>query len=85
MSTGLAERTMAKIKGRPKKPGGEGTQVRIDSDLAAKGRYLATERGVSLTELLSGILRPVLERDFRKAGKQLMGGDEGFPEAAPKR
>jgi hypothetical protein len=75
MGAGTEERIMGK-KGRPRKPGGEGTQVRIDSDLAAKGRYLATRKGISLTELLSGILRPTIEREFRKAAKELMGGDQ---------
>jgi hypothetical protein len=76
MVSALAERPMAaKKRGRPKKPGGEGTQVRIASDLAAKGRYLATERGVSLTDLLSELLRPGIEKEFRKAGKNLMEGE----------
>jgi hypothetical protein len=68
--------TVAKKKGRPKKPGGEGTQVRIDPDLAAKGKYLAALAGVSLTEYLSGLLRPTLDREFRKAGRSLMGDAE---------
>jgi hypothetical protein len=69
----LTERLpVARPKGRPKKPGGEGTQVRIDSDLAVKAKYLATGEGLSLTEYLSRVLRPVVEKEFRKAGRNLL-------------
>jgi hypothetical protein len=67
---------MSRPKGRPKKPSGEGTPVRIDADLVSKAKYLAAQRGVALSELLSGILRPVIERDFRKAGRELLGDDD---------
>jgi hypothetical protein len=67
MARTLEMEAMAKVKGRPKKPSGEGAQVRIEPDLATKARYLAAERGVTVLDLLSGILRPVLDRDFRKA------------------
>jgi predicted HicB family RNase H-like nuclease len=62
---------VSKPKGRPKKPGGEGTQVRIDTDLVTKARYVAARQGVSLSELLSGWIRPIAEREFRKAGKEI--------------
>ena len=57
---------MAKAKGRPKKPSGEGTQVRIEPDLATKARYIAAEEGTTVLDLLSGILRPILTKRFRK-------------------
>ena len=66
---------MAKPKGRPKKPGGEGTPVRIDSDLVSKARYLCAQSGLAMTDYLSGILRSQIEKDFRKAAKPLL--DEG--------
>ena len=69
-------RVMAKAskgKGRPKKPGGEGSQVRIDSDLATMARYLVAQRGLVLSEYLSDILRPVIERDMKKAGREIIG------------
>lgn len=66
---------MARKKGRPKKPTGQGLTCRVDSDLVKKGRYIATERGMSLTEVFSEILRPVVEREFKKLGRDLM--DEG--------
>jgi hypothetical protein len=65
---------MARPKGRPKKPGGVGTQVRIDSDLVTKAKYLAAQEGMALSEFLSGVLRPVLDREFQKAGRKLLGG-----------
>lgn len=72
--SGAETLVMAKAKGRPKKPGGEGTQVRIDADLASKAKYLAAQKGIPVAEYLSAILRPVLDRDFRKAGRELEGG-----------
>jgi hypothetical protein len=68
----VVERPMPK-KGRPGKPTGEGRHVRIDADLVSMGRYIASERGVSLTEYMSGILRPVILKDFREAGRKLEG------------
>jgi hypothetical protein len=66
--------SMAKAKsgaGRPKKPSGQGAQIRVDFDLATKARYLAAERGITVLELVSGILRPVIDRDFRKAAPRI--------------
>jgi hypothetical protein len=54
---------------------GAGSVVRIDADLITKGRYLAAREGVALSEYLSRILRPAIEREFKKAGRELM--DEG--------
>ena len=76
MSAPTLERPMAKPKGRPKKPGGKGIPVRLDSIVVKKARYLATERGEDLSDYLSDLLRPIVQREFRKAGKDLMGGDE---------
>jgi hypothetical protein len=78
MSVGAAEGRMARAKGRPKKPGGAGSQVRIETDIASMARYVCAQTGTPLIDYLSKILRPAVERDFRKAGKQLMeGGGEG--------
>lgn len=67
---------MAKTKGRPKKPGGEGGVVRIDPDLITKAKYLAAKKGVPMSDFLSQLIRPVVEREMRKAGRELME-DEG--------
>jgi hypothetical protein len=76
MATTTAGPAMAKGRGRPKKPGGEGTPVRIDSELVAKAKYLAALCGVALSDLLSEFLRPVVEREFRKAGRELLGDQD---------
>jgi hypothetical protein len=68
----MDESPMAK-KGRPGKPTGEGRHVRIDADLVSMGRYMASERGVSLTEYMSGILRPVIVKEFREASRRVEG------------
>jgi predicted HicB family RNase H-like nuclease len=68
--------TMARPKGRPKKPSGEGTPVRLDSDLVSKARYLAAKEGVPLSEYISRMLRPSLDREFRKAGREFIEGQE---------
>ena len=68
-------RKMAKGRGRPKKETGEGTQVRVDSDIVAKAKYLAAGKKMTLGEYLSASLRPVIDRDFRKAAPTGEGGD----------
>ncbi len=69
------EEAMARPKGRPKKPGGEGAQVRIESDIASKARYIAHAKDMSVLDLLSGILRPAIDREFRKVAPA-SGGEE---------
>lgn len=63
---------MAK-KGRPKKPGGEGAVVRIHSDLKSMADYLAALRGIPTSDYLSELLRPMITREMKKAGKDLLG------------
>jgi hypothetical protein len=77
METATEGGAMAKAKGRPKNPRGEGTVVRIDSDLATKAKYLATRRDVPMSEFLSSLLRPAIEKEFRKAGRELLADGEG--------
>lgn len=62
---------MAKITGRPPKPTGEGTAVRIDSDIVAKAKYVASSKGVTMSKFFSDYLRPMVEREFEEAGKAL--------------
>ena len=80
----VAELTMAKRKagaeassdpkptGRPPKPTGSPTQVRMDADIAALAKVVASIEGVSMTDLLSGILRPILKEKARQGGRKLM-------------
>ena len=67
--------TVAK-RGRPKNPTGEGTPVRIDSDLVKKARYLAIDKDQPVSEVLSDLLRPVIEREYRKWEKEHLKGDD---------
>lgn len=76
VATVIREEQMARPKGRPKKPSGEGTPVRIDSDLVTMARYVAAKQGSALSELVSGWLRPIVEREFRKVGKDLLEGEK---------
>jgi hypothetical protein len=75
MDVAIRGGVMAKAKGRPKKSGGEGAVVRIDSDLASKARYLSAQRSVPVSEFLSELIRPAIEREMRKAGKKLIEGE----------
>lgn len=70
------EKTRAKPQGRPAKPAGEPVQVRIDADLVPIAKTLAYLDDVSMTDYLSGILRPILEQNARKAGRKLLGEDQ---------
>jgi hypothetical protein len=68
------DESMAKPKGRPKKPSGEGTPVRIDTDLVTMARYIAAKRGLTMAELISAWLRPIIEREFHKLSKEIRPG-----------
>jgi hypothetical protein len=75
----VAELAMAKRKpseakptGRPPKPTGSPTQVRMDPDIASMAKVVASVEGISMTELLSGILRPILSERTKLAGRKLM-------------
>jgi predicted HicB family RNase H-like nuclease len=63
-------------KGRPKKPGGEGTPVRIDSRVYRRAKYVASARGIDLSDYLSNLLRSLVDRDFRKLGKELLSDED---------
>jgi hypothetical protein len=68
---------MAKKAGRPRKPGGEGAQVRIERDLATMARAVANHRGMQLNDYLSGLLRPTITRDYRRTLQDLEAETEG--------
>ena len=58
---------MAKSKGRPKNPYGEGTAVRLDSGLVSKARYVCALKDITMTEYISEMIRAKIEKDFAKA------------------
>lgn len=84
MTTDLMSDPMPKA-GRPKKPGGEGTLVRIDSDIVSRARYLSAQLDVPMSELLSGILRPEIDQRFRTVTREVLEAEEraGRVDAGP--
>jgi hypothetical protein len=72
MAAILAERpAVAKKRGRPGKPSGEGKAVRLDPDLYAKARIVALRRGVQIGEYLGGLLSSPVDRDYQRVLKEL--------------
>lgn len=51
-------------RGRPRKATGNGSQVRIASDVASMARLVVGRRGVELQEYLTGILRDQVTSDY---------------------
>jgi hypothetical protein len=60
-----------KRTGRPKSenPRGEGLQVRLAPDVVRMAKVVNPVKGVSLTDYLSGILRPIVTRDYAQTQK----------------
>ena len=50
--------------GRPAKPGGEGKMVRLNPNLVAMARIVASDRGVSMGEYLASVAQDVVRRDY---------------------
>ncbi|MDR3638670.1 MAG: hypothetical protein P4L84_32995 [Isosphaeraceae bacterium] len=73
---------MAKTKGRPKKPGGEGTLVRIDSDIVSKARYLSARSGEPISEMFSKTLRPVIDKLWAQATREVLEAERQAAEDA---
>ena len=58
----------------------EGTEpptkaVKIDRALASKAQMIATDKGVSLADYISGALRAIVEKDWGKMIRRV-GGEE---------
>jgi hypothetical protein len=70
------ELTLYRMARKKKAGDGPGTVVRLDADLVAKARYLAARAGTELSAYLSALLRPVIEREFQKAGRELFKDEE---------
>jgi hypothetical protein len=61
---------MAKRRvGRPRSNRDDIT-VKVDRKVAARARFVAESRGLTLAEYFSEILRPVVERDFERTLKE---------------
>ncbi len=78
MQATLKGTDVAKKAGRPKKPGGEGKSVRIETELANKARVVALRRGVAMSDYLTALLRSPIERDYRKTLQELNDETSSF-------
>ncbi len=72
MSVGLTEN--AKV-GRKKRERPAKT-ARLDADLVTKAKAMADDAGVDAAKFLSELIRPVIEREWIKFQRRIMGGGE---------
>jgi hypothetical protein len=71
MATLLEPRTMAKRRGRPKESERDDVTVKLDRKLVGKSKLVATHRGVSVAELLSGLLEGPVDRAYAQMLRDL--------------
>ncbi len=50
--------------------------VKIARDLAVKAKMIAETRNITIAEYLSGLLRPLIEKDWPRAVQQLNDSDD---------
>jgi hypothetical protein len=62
---------MAKRRGNPGKPSGEGKPVRLDPAIASMAKAVATSKGMSLADYLAELLRVPVGRDYAKMLRDL--------------
>lgn len=63
--------TMAKKRGNPGKPSGEGRHVRLDPAIVSMAKMIAGGKGVTLTDYLSDLLRAPVSREYAREMKRL--------------
>jgi hypothetical protein len=56
----------------PRKPKRNDVAVKVDAEVVRKARVVATYREVPLAELLSELLAPVVEKEYRKFKTELI-------------
>jgi hypothetical protein len=63
---------------KEKKSGFKTTPVKIETGLVRKARTIAEDKGIDLSEYLSGVIRGAIERDWVKILKKITEaeGDE---------
>lgn len=71
MATMLEPRKMAKRRGRPKESERDDVTVKLDRKLVGKAKLVATHRGVSVAELLSGLLEGPVDRAYGQMLREL--------------
>jgi hypothetical protein len=57
---------MAKKRGRPVSSDRDDVVIRVDRQVVKRLRYLADSRGVTVAEMASDFLRPIVDREFDK-------------------
>ncbi len=55
------------------------TSAKIDAELVRKARLITDQRGGRITDYLSDLLRPLIERDYQQFKKQLAEEDKPRP------
>lgn len=69
---------MAKKRGAPKKPGGEGRHVRLRPNIVTMAKTLSGAKGVPMGDYLSDLLEAPISREYAKVLRDLerKGGEE---------
>jgi hypothetical protein len=63
---------MAKKKmGRPKSSDRQDVSIKFDKTLAGKARLISQGKGVPMSEYLSELARPLIDRDYAKLMREL--------------
>ena len=47
--------------------------VKVDAGVIASARVVVAHRNITLAEYLSDLLRPLVERDLKKTGREITG------------
>ena len=80
----LLEEPMAKKAGRPPNPE-KGLPIRIHPDVHKKAKRVADHLGLTLSDYLSNLVRPDVNRDYGAMLKELDAEDAGEPRSPKKR
>ena len=61
---------------KEKKPTLKTTPVKIETGLVRKAKTIAEDKGIDLSDYLSGIVRGSIERDWTKVLKKIVESDQ---------
>jgi hypothetical protein len=71
VATSMRDDRVAKKRGAPKKPGGEGRHVRLSPPVVTMAKAVADARGIAMGDYLSDLLKPLVSRDYVKEMERL--------------
>lgn len=71
------EETMAKSKGRPKTSGRDDITVKMARKTVSKAKHLASYRGVSVAELLTGLVDGPLDKAYGQMLREIEKRETG--------